>query len=97
MASYDPSVILAFTDKLYAQAASIVGVYTVIGVLAGGALGATVGGVAHAAPPLVALVGAALVGAIAFQLGQQKAFALRLQAQVALCQVQIEANTRNLR
>ena len=39
-------------------------------------------------------IGALVLGLIAFSLGQQKAFALRLQAQVALCQVQIEANTR---
>jgi hypothetical protein len=39
-------------------------------------------------------VGALLVGVTAFRMGQEKAFALRLQAQTALCQLQIEANTR---
>jgi hypothetical protein len=39
------------------------------------------------------IVGTAIV-AVAFLLGQERAFHLRLQAQLALCQVQIEENTR---
>lgn len=97
MATYDASVIITFTDKLYSQAASIVAIYTVIGVLAGAAFGGGIGSAAHLPWVVVALGGAAVVGVAAFQLGQQKAFSLRLQAQVALCQVQIEANTRHLR
>ena len=97
MATYDASVIITFTDNLYAQAGNVVATYSVIGVLVGGAVGAVIANVAHIAWPMVALAGAAIVGAVAFQLGQQKAFSLRLQAQIALCQVQIEANTRNLR
>jgi hypothetical protein len=95
MTDYDPSVITTFADNLYAQAATVIGLYTVVGVLVGAGAGA---GVASRIPDssgfLFALVGAVVVGAIAWQLGRQKAFALRLQAQVALCQAQIEVNTR---
>ncbi|HEU4887372.1 MAG TPA: hypothetical protein VFV49_05755 [Thermoanaerobaculia bacterium] len=93
MTKYDPSVIVEFADYLYAQAASVVLGYTVVGILAGGGIGAVIGTMlGEGVIPIV--IGAAIVGVIAAQLGRQKAFALRLQAQVALCQVQIEANTR---
>jgi hypothetical protein len=65
----------------------------VVGGAAGGAIGAALPG---ASSLLLVLIGAVIVGAIAWQLGRQKAAALRLQAQVALCQVQIEENTRYL-
>jgi hypothetical protein len=96
MATYDVSVILAFTDKLYAQAAKVIATYTIIGVLIGGGVGVAAGNASQIGF-LLAVLGAVIVGAIAFQLGRDKAFSLRLQAQVALCQVQIEANTRNFR
>lgn len=41
-----------------------------------------------------ALLGALVVGLIGYVLGIQRAFALKLQAQTALCQVKIEENTR---
>jgi hypothetical protein len=98
MATYDPSVIVTFADSLYAQAASIMGVYSVVGGLVGAGIGAVIGNAIHDGSSVVlGLIGAVIVGAIAWQLGRQKAFALRLQAQVALCQVQIEANTQHLR
>ena len=95
MANYDSSVIVEFAEKLYNQAATIVTTYTIVGALVGAGIGAAVGNAIQVSPMVVALVGATVVGAIAFELGQQKAFAYRLQAQVALCQVQIEANTRS--
>lgn len=96
MAKYDAQVIVTFADDLYRQAGSIAATYAVLGVLIGLVLGAVVGN--SVVPDGGALIGAALgallLGALAFKIGQQRAFALRLQAQVALCQVQIEANTR---
>ncbi|MEA2342460.1 MAG: hypothetical protein QOF63_629 [Thermoanaerobaculia bacterium] len=96
MAAYDPSVILTFADKLYEQAAGMEGAYTMGGVVIGGAIGAVLGGVAGSTL-MGGIIAAIVGGAIAWQIGRQKAAALRLQAQVALCQVQIEANTRYLR
>ncbi len=43
---------------------------------------------------LPALVGAVIGGGIGYVVGQQRAFWFRLQAQLALCQAQIEENTR---
>jgi hypothetical protein len=98
MAAYDPSVIVTFADSLYAQAATILGAYTLMGALVGAGVGAAVGSVIPDISSVVlGLVGAVFVGAVAWELRRQKAAALRLQAQVALCQVQIEANTRYLR
>ena len=100
---YDPTIIATFADYLYAQAHRIVISYTLlfllVSVVLGGALGGALGG--HADGPTFALVGAVLVGAagswVGYSLGRERAFALKLQAQTALCQMQIEENTRRAR
>jgi hypothetical protein len=62
---------------------------------AGYALVAAIDLLATPAPGLwIGGIGAILGGAMGYAIGTEKAFTLRLQAQVALCQVQIEANTR---
>jgi len=93
--TYDPAVIEQFADSLYSQAKTVVTTYSALGALFGfivgfglasaqntGGSGVMVGGV-------VALFGLLL----GLALGRSKAFALKLQAQAALCQVQIERNT----
>jgi len=92
--TYDSSVIEEFADNLYEQADRLVAVATVAGGLIGFAIGLAIGSVTQLPSVIIGLVGAVFAGAIALQIGRQRAFALRLQAQVALCQVQIEANTR---
>jgi hypothetical protein len=93
MASYDEDIIQVAADALYARAASIVTSYTVIGVILGLIVGAffangtSIGG-------LSVIVGAVIGGYIGWWQAQGAAFMLRLQAQTALCQVQIEKNTR---
>jgi hypothetical protein len=93
---YDRAIIVQFASKLYAQARSIVLGYTVLGFLLGavvalfvfklmGVSGAGIGELMVAAVPGMYL---------GYRLGTERAFALRLQAQVALCQAEIEANTR---
>jgi hypothetical protein len=96
MVKYDAEVIVTFAESLYRQASSIVRTYTVVAVLAGLFVGGVVGHVVTDTGGWLAgaVVGALLFGFAGFRLGQQRAFVLRLQAQVALCQVQIEANTR---
>jgi hypothetical protein len=95
MAKYDPQVIVQFADDLYKQAGSMAATYAVLGALVGFGIGAAVlSGLGGAL--IGGALGALLLGGLAFKVGQQRAFALRLQAQVALCQVQIEANTRGV-
>lgn len=95
MVKYDAQVIVQFAADLYSQARSIPVTYAALGVLAGFGAGAAAFGTAIDGGGLIGgALGALLLGVVAFKLGQQKAFALKLQAQVALCQVQIETNTR---
>ena len=88
MVSYDPAVIRTFAQTLYDRAATIMFVYTVIGVVIGG----TIGKVAFGNTGMFIL--AVLGGGIGYFIGSQRAFMLKLQAQTALCQVQIEQNTQ---
>lgn len=89
MVTYDPAVIRAFAQDLYDRASTIVAVNTVIGVIVGGIVGKFAFG------NLGVIILAGLGGAIGYFIGSQKAFQLKLQAQTALCQVEIEHNTRN--
>jgi hypothetical protein len=99
---YDARVIGEFAARLYARARSIVISYTVLGVLLGLVAGALAGARALVAAGgdvggdnMVGIViGAVIGGMVGFSIGTEKAFLLRLQAQTALCQAQIEANTR---
>ena len=93
---YDPSVILAFANSLYARAAWIILLYAVVGLTVGSAIGIAITSTTPDSGILPVVVCSLIIGLPAVELGRQKAFALRLQAQIALCQVQIEANTRNL-
>ena len=88
MVAYDPAVIRQFAESLYDRANSIVVMHTILGGVIGGAAGGLFKGTT------AALIGAAVAAAVGCYLGIQKAFLLRLQAQTALCQVQVEENTR---
>lgn len=89
MVSYDAAVIRTFAQTLYDRAATIMFVYTAIGVVIGG----TVGRLAFGNTGMFIL--AALAGGVGYFIGSQRAFLLKLQAQIALCQVQIEQNTQS--
>ncbi|MBN1810233.1 MAG: hypothetical protein JXA14_00195 [Anaerolineae bacterium] len=109
MAVFDPRVIQRFADRLYGRAVLVMIVSTVLGVLSGGIMGLAVcmGAIvpalerdssAAAGGLVVGLIGG-LLGAVIFGLGGflggwERAFRLKLQAQVALCQLKIEENTR---
>ena len=92
--TYDPHVIQEMAGRLYAQAARLV----FLGVFLGGLVGLTAGitiALSVSLPLLVgAFVGALLGGALGAAAMEQRALALKFQAQLALCQVQIEMNTR---
>jgi hypothetical protein len=94
MAVFDPRVIEQFAEALYRRAGTTVLFYALLVGVLGGGLGLYVGqttGLGPGSGAAAMLVLGALLGAA---LGREKAFALRLQAQTALCQVQIERNTR---
>jgi hypothetical protein len=98
--SYDPRVIELFAEKLYRKASAFVAGSIVVG----GALGAGFGAVPLTslgdAWPIPSMFGFAtlLTGAICgavvgYVIGDTRSFGYRLQAQAALCQLQMERNT----
>jgi hypothetical protein len=90
MVNYEAAVIQKFAEMLYSRARSIVVVYTVLGIIVGAVgAGALVRGLG-----IASVVGAALCGILGYFVGQGRAFTLRLTAQQALCQIEIEKNTR---
>ena len=94
--AYDENVILDFADDLYRRSASLVVGHTILGALAGGAA-AFLGGFSLHSVNLMgvgAVFFALLGGFLGLAIGRARAFALRLAAQTALCQVRIERNTR---
>lgn len=97
MVQYDPTVIHTFVERLYRQAKSIVVTATVLGVLVGFIGGAALGNMnrdLRDASTMIMIFGVVIGGGLGYAIGQARAFALRLMAQTALCQVQIEENTR---
>ena len=93
MSNYDPKLLRALAEQLNAQARTAV----VVGIFAG----AVTGGLFGFAASLIfmlshsLLIPGAAVGAIlGIFAGRRKAQALKLQAQMALCQIQIEENSR---
>lgn len=93
MAQYDEKIIHEFADQLYRRANFIIGIFTVVGAIIGLLLGYTFG--AYGGKRVIyALIAGGIGGGIGYYIGTARAFALKLQAQTALCQVQIEKNTR---
>jgi hypothetical protein len=89
---YDPDVIQAFANALYRQAAAIIAGATLLCLLGGFAAGAFFG--SGSTKGAWVFAGALFGGLIGFFAGRAKAFALKLLAQTALCQMHIEKNTR---
>jgi len=99
--TYDPAVVQKFAGRLYSRATSIVVTSTlgglILGAIAGGGL--VVAAAAYApgskpSPGIAIGIGALVAGLVGLVRGLERAFKLKLDAQMALCQVQIEANTR---
>ena len=93
--TYDAEVIQESAHRLYRQAASIVRSSATLGSLLG-----VVGGLVVAAAiqnpgaaAISAVVGGVIGGVVGYARGQENAFKLKLEAQVALCQAKIERNT----
>lgn len=89
MITYDSKIINEFAVRLYDKASAVVRNYTILGMLIGCAAGFA------AAKGIGAVIGIFIGAAVGYMIGKDKAFIYKLQAQTALCQAQIEANTKN--
>lgn len=88
MVAYDKKVIQEFADRLYRAARTTVFTYTMVGALAGCVV---LGMTTETAAVAVAVLASGYLG---YQVGRERSFKMRLEAQQALCQAQIEENTR---
>lgn len=92
--NYDATIIQTFADRLYKQADQIPYSYGLVGFLFGAIGGWAMAASARADNPVVPVLICGIILCVLFlQAGRARAFALRLQAQTALCQAQIERNT----
>ena len=96
MTHYDPALIQRSVDRLYVRAALTAVVSTVVGVLIGMVAAPFI---LQSLPLAFSLrcpewVPAVVLGFIGLGQGLERGAQLRLQAQIALCQMQIEQNTR---
>src|SRR5437773_442111 len=102
MAQYDEQVLQTYADRLYRQATWIVIKYAIVGI----GLGVLIGyapmvtwywrQISQSPPDTTGamVVCALLLGLIFSFIGDSRAFEYKLRAQTALCQMQIERNTR---
>ena len=88
MVTYDGERIHEYADRLHRSAAQTVLMYVLGGLMTGASIGLVSRGLQ------TTVVAAILVGIVGYIMGRGKAFRLQLEAQLALCQVQIEKNTR---
>jgi F0F1-type ATP synthase assembly protein I len=96
MSNYDPSLLRTLAEQLNAQARTAVVVGIIAGVVTGGLFGFAASLIFMTSHSL--LIPGSVVGAvIGIFAGRRKAQALKLQAQMALCQIQIEENSRQNR
>jgi hypothetical protein len=95
MVKYDPQVLYRFAERLYARAFWTVVAATLSVALTGALTGLGFSARMPETGPLIgAVVGGLVGGVLGFLIGNERAFTLRLQAQLALCQMNIEFNTR---
>lgn len=94
MMEYDSQVIKVHAQQLHDQAKSITLVSTILYTIIGAAIGMYVPDLFGMGQWFVFLSCAALAGGFGYDAGKSKSFQLRLAAQNALIQVQIEENTR---
>lgn len=89
---YDRVVIMEFAERLYGQADSVTLLHTVLGL----GVGLMIGIVIARALDLgfIAVLCCALGGGFGYAIGDRRALMIRVRAQMMLCQLQIEANTR---
>jgi hypothetical protein len=97
---FDPRIIEAFAERLYQKASAFLYGSVVCGVVVGMSFGAvplTSLGAAWPIPSMFGfatmLLGGILGGVIGYTVGDTRAFGYKLQAQSALCQLELERNS----
>jgi F0F1-type ATP synthase assembly protein I len=96
MSNYDPSLLRTLAEQLNAQARTAVAVGIIAGALTGGLFGFAASLIFMLSHSLL-IPGAAVGAILGIFAGRRKAQALKLQAQMALSQIQIEENSRQNR
>lgn len=98
MQTYDPSIIEEHAATLYRRAARVVFFWTIlVGAVASVAALLALKQYPAGDPTRMAILVSGVVGMmVGYYMGSGRAFQLRLQAQLALCQVAIERNTRGV-
>ena len=95
MAEYDPTFVKEFASSLYKQAKTVVPGHFFIGVFLGMFIFGSISSVLlNTINFLIVSLGVLVGGVLGLGSGKYKASELRLQAQLALCQIKIEENTR---
>jgi uncharacterized membrane protein YeaQ/YmgE (transglycosylase-associated protein family) len=97
MTQYDPKIIQELADRLYKSANQVVVQLTIILGIFGAVIGVVIGKYMYYSLDmpywLTGLIVAVLTGCTGYLVGKERAFALKYQAQTALCQMSIEQNT----
>lgn len=94
MVTYNPTILKKDADRLYFRANMMIVLATLIGGGLGAGAGYWLAGPAQLDPTMCAGFGGLPLGALGFMVGTEWAFLLKLKAQTALCQDEIEVNTR---
>ena len=99
MVVYDPELIKKYAQRLFRGSESIVisniFAFTLFGLIIGTFIGLYTGDFAKIRTILMPLIVTGALGSLfGYMVGREKAFQIRLQCQQALCQVEIEKNTR---
>jgi len=97
--TYDANVIQSFADRLYREAIWIIYTGSFFGLIAGAIIGIIMAVVLQQRDNLAGatILGAVLGGLVGYSRGRERAFKLKLEAQQALCNVEIEKNTSILK
>ena len=94
---YNPEIIQEFAKRLYRQANGVIISYTIVGLLIGLLVGFVFMALTRGRAteiPIVFSISCFVFSLIGFLRGREKAMWLKLKAQLALCQIEIEKNTK---
>ena len=91
---YDVQIIRTFAGRLYRRAASLVALYSLLGMVVGAILAGAAWNLMGESSVWIPMAAWMFCGAVGYMIGSERAFKLRFEAQVALCQAQIEVNTK---
>lgn len=97
MVQYDSELLYRFAGKMYAWAVVVVVFWCLVGGVGGGIVGKQLAAGGPKGAEAGVIIGVLVGLAFGFMIGQSIAFWIRLKAQLVLCQVAIEENTRSLR